>query len=75
MKVGARAPDLRLRVSAGSAEQIHFSRRRCPCARAVLSGFGGEQLSPPSGWRCSYFLARGSVQKQQTRWKERAQTN
>ena len=48
MKVGARASDLRLRVSAGSGEQIHFGRPRCP----VL---GGEQLSPPSGWRLSYL--------------------
>lgn len=38
MKVGARASDLRLRVSAGSAEQIHFGRPPLPLRenRAVL---------------------------------------
>jgi hypothetical protein len=36
MKVGARAPDLQLGVSAGSAEQIHFAHPRCPCTKALV---------------------------------------
>lgn len=55
MKVGARSPDLRLRVSAGSAEQIHFARPRCPRARATVFVFGGEELSLASSWQFSYF--------------------
>lgn len=54
MKVGA-APDLRLRVSVGSAEQIH-SAPRCPCARAV-SGLGESNFLPE--WLALFLLPRG----------------
>lgn len=53
MKVGAQTPDLRPRVSAGSAEPIHFAQPRGPAERAARWVWGarraGEELSPPLG--------------------------
>lgn len=51
MKVGARVPDLRRRVSSGSGEQIHSAQPRCPGARAGTFVLGAEELSPPRGDR------------------------
>lgn len=67
MKVGE-APDLRLGVSVGSAEQIHFAQPELPLSESDVRFWGESNF-------LSYFLAGGSVQKRQSWWKAGAYIN